>query len=177
MKSTFLLICITMLFLSCTKDKDVLIPKENDEMDLNGVELSSTTAVPFYPIKRILVPVRGNQMVPSIDTKTYGNIVFELRANKTVMYKLNLYRLVPGNFATSAILFQGAPGQNGTPIVSVPFVPGDNGFKKYLPLTDDQFNALLLLLSPPILPLLPNSYFVITTSLNPTGLLRGAVQL
>ncbi len=168
-RSTLLFLCFTVLIFSCTKDKDVFVQKEGQE----NVEMLAKAP----SVKSILVPVRGSQMVPAINTKTLGSVWFDLRTNKTVSYKATLFKLRPGEFATSAILYQGEPGETGVPVYSVPFLPGDNGVKKYLKLTDDQYDALVFLLSPPILPLLPNSYFVVTTNLNPTGLLRGAVQL
>lgn len=170
--SVFTVFCLSVFLFSCTKDKDVLVPKESQD------EIESKTAVvgkPWESIKRIMVPVRGNQMVPAVQTRVVGNIVFNLRYGMYVNYRLTLYNLPAGEFATSAILFQGDPGTNGTPVYTVPFGPGDNAVTKQMNLTVPQFNLLNYLLSPYVTP--PSSYFVITTNLRPAGLLRGVVVL
>jgi len=169
----FLLFGFSVLIFSCTKDKEVLTAKDNQE----EAEMKIAAAFPRVLIKKVQVQLRGSQMVPAVQTKTLGSMVLQLWDNKVGNYKLTLFNLPPGEFATAAILYEGEPGENGTPVAFLPFGPTDNGIKKSLLFTDDQYNTLTYLLSPPILPLLPNSYFVITTNLHPAGLLRGAVQL
>jgi CHRD domain len=177
--STFLLIgCATIILASCTKEKEELALKNNQETSgLIAAVPEPKIPWPYTSIKRVSLVLQGAQMVPRLHIPTLGKLVVNLLSNKYVAYRLTTTDLEPGDFVTSAILYEGNPGVNGTPVAALPFYPWDNGVTKNLLLTDDQFNALNFLLTPPVIPTLPNSYFIITTNNHPGGLLRGQVIL
>lgn len=174
----FIMLPSILLVASCSKEKEELTAKTDQ------IEAEQKVALPPSPIpwprtslKRVSVFLQGLQMVPAIRTSTKGTLTLNLYTNKYVGYKLALTNLEPGDFATSAVLYQGVPGTNGTPVYVLHFYPGENGVNKNLLLTNDEFNTLTYLLTPPVLPLIPNTYFVVTTYNHPAGLLRGKIIL
>lgn len=179
----FIVLAGTFLLASCSKEKDFLAPKA-DQNEAEQKISTLSTPIPSTPIpwprtslKRIQVFLQGAQMVPAIRTSTKGSLSLNLFNNKYVGYRLTLTNLEPGDFATSAVLYQGIPGTNGSAVFPLFFGPFDNGVNKGLLLSDDQFNTLTFLLNPAILPTIPNTYFVVTTKNYPGGIIRGKVNL
>jgi hypothetical protein len=172
----FLLFSGVIFLASCTKNNDELPAKADRE---NAEEKLTVTSIPWprTSLKRVSVFLQGAQMVPAISTPAKGTLALNLFSNKYVGYRLTVTNLEPGDYATGAILYQGEPGNNGTPVFSLSFFSWENGVNKNLLLTDDQFNTLSYLLTPPVLPLIPNCYFVVTTFNHPAGLIRGKVIL